>query len=122
MLRLHRPVETLDRNTRRYYPPSGASTLDGLWAGATGALLWFEGLRPGRPTQMDTLGTYVDLEIFYQYIWQEFEKYVEYRNNTVHLFIGAGMDEMLIVAPPDFNVQEKASPEHVSKAAVDWIA
>ena len=35
------------------------------------------------PTQMDTLGSYVDLEVFYQYIWQEFEKYAEYRRNTV---------------------------------------
>lgn len=54
------------------------------------------------PTQMDTLGTYVDLEMFYQYIWQEFEKYAEYRRNTVYLFVGEGLDQLLAIAPPDF--------------------
>jgi hypothetical protein len=53
------------------------------------------------PSQMDTLGSYVDLEIFYQYIWQEFEKYAEYRNNTAYLFVGDGMEEMLAIGPPD---------------------
>lgn len=54
------------------------------------------------PTQMDTLGTYVDLEVFYQYIWQECTKYPEYRNNTAYLFAGEGMDELLAIAPPDY--------------------
>ena len=54
------------------------------------------------PSQMDTLGSYVDLEVFYQYIWQEFEKYAEYRNNTAYLFTGDGMEEMLAIAPADF--------------------
>ena len=54
------------------------------------------------PSQMDTLGSYVDLEIFYQYIWQEFQKYAEYRNNTAYLFVGDGMEEMLALGPPDF--------------------
>ncbi|HEV3196518.1 MAG TPA: hypothetical protein VGZ73_01395 [Bryobacteraceae bacterium] len=53
------------------------------------------------PSQMDTLGSYVDLEVFWQYIWQEFEKYAEYRNNTAYLFVGDGMEEMLVVAPQD---------------------
>jgi hypothetical protein len=57
------------------------------------------------PTQMDALGSYVDLEVFYQYIWQEFEKYAEYRRNTAYLFAGQGMDEMLVIAPPDFDVR-----------------
>ena len=54
------------------------------------------------PTQMDTLGTYVDLEVFHQYVWQECVKYPEYRNNTAYLFIGEGMDELLAIAPPDY--------------------
>ncbi len=53
------------------------------------------------PSQMDTLGSYVDLEVFWQYIWQEFEKYAEYRNNTAYLFVGDGMEEMLVIAPQD---------------------
>jgi CheY-like chemotaxis protein len=32
----------------------------------------------------------------------EFEKYPEYRRNTVYYFVGEGMDEMLLLAPPDF--------------------
>jgi hypothetical protein len=62
------------------------------------------------PSQMDTLGSYVDLEVFYQYIWQEFEKYAEYRNNTAYLFVGDGMEEMLVIAPPDFPLLSSASP------------
>jgi hypothetical protein len=54
------------------------------------------------PTQMDTLGSYVDLEIFYLYLWQEFEKYAEYRRNTAYLFVGDGMEEILVIAPQDF--------------------
>jgi hypothetical protein len=65
------------------------------------------------PTQMDTLGTYVDLEVFYQYIWQEFEKYVEYRRNTVYVFAAAGMDELFLIAPPDFAHSEPLKASHV---------
>ena len=43
---------------------------------------------PPIPDQMDTLGTSVDLEIFYQYLWQECEKYAEYRRKTPMLIPG----------------------------------
>lgn len=62
------------------------------------------------PTQMDTLGTYVDLEVFYQYIWQEFEKYVEYRRNTVYVFAAEGMDQIFVMAPQDFSLPSSDSP------------
>jgi len=62
------------------------------------------------PSQMDTLGSYVDLEVFWQYIWQEFEKYAEYRNNTAYLFVGDGMEEMLVVAPQDCPLLTAARP------------
>ena len=54
------------------------------------------------PTQGDMLGSYVDLEIFYLYLFNEFEKYAEYRKNTAYVFAGEGMDEMLVIAPSDF--------------------
>jgi hypothetical protein len=59
---------------------------------------------------MDTLGSYVDLEVFYQYIWQEFEKYAEYRNNTAYLLAGDGMEEMLVMAPADFPLLKTEGP------------
>ncbi len=62
------------------------------------------------PTQMDTLGSYVDLEVFYQYLWQEFEKYAEYRRNTAYLFVAEQMDEMFLIAPPDFPLPAAAAP------------
>jgi hypothetical protein len=77
------------------------------------------------PTQMDTLGTYVDLEIFYQYIWQEFEKYVEYRHNTAYLFVGEGMDEMLGIAPPDFPLFTAKQPVKLAQVfgtMKDWMS
>ena len=76
------------------------------------------------PTQMDTLGTYVDLEIFYQYIWQEFEKYAEYRRNTAYLFVGEGMDELLAIAPPDFPLLAATKPAKLAEVFAsmkDWM-
>jgi hypothetical protein len=74
------------------------------------------------PTQMDTLGSYVDLEVFYQYIWQEFEKYAEYRRNTVYLFAGEGMDEMSVIAPPDFEMRSgTVTIRQVEQHAKDWL-
>jgi len=77
------------------------------------------------PTQMDTLGTYVDLEIFYQYIWQEFEKYAEYRHNTAYLFVGEGMDELLAIAPPDFPLLATKQPVPLAQVfgtMKDWLS
>jgi len=76
------------------------------------------------PTQMDTLGTYVDLEIFYQYIWQEFEKYAEYRHNTAYLFVGEGMDELLAIGPADFpllTATRPIKPAEVFSAMQGWM-
>lgn len=76
------------------------------------------------PSQMDTLGSYVDLEIFYQYVWQEFEKYPEYRNNTAYLFAGDGMEEMLAIAPPDFPLFAAPPPLKLSDIfprLKDWL-
>jgi len=76
------------------------------------------------PTQMDTLGTYVDLEIFYQYISQEFEKYAEYRQNTAYLFAGEGMDELLAIAPPDSPLAAATKPTKLAEVFTsmkDWM-
>jgi hypothetical protein len=76
------------------------------------------------PTQMDSLGTYVDLEVFYQYIWQEFEKYAEYRNNTAYLFAGDGMDELFCIAPRDFPLLAAQTPVKLSRVcacAKEWL-
>jgi hypothetical protein len=73
---------------------------------------------------MDTLGSYVDLEMFYQYIWQEFEKYAEYRNNTAYVFAGDGVEEMLVIAPPDFPLLAVTGPVKlpaVFSALKDWL-
>ncbi len=76
------------------------------------------------PTQTDTLGTYVDLEVFYQYIVQEFEKYIEYRRNTVYLFVGEGMDELLAIGPIDFPVLQATAPATlpaIHEACARWL-
>ncbi len=76
------------------------------------------------PTQMDTLGTYVDLEVFHQYLWQEFEKYAEYRRNTAYLFVAEGADQMLVIAPEDFpllSAAEPVAPERVFRACREWL-
>jgi hypothetical protein len=76
------------------------------------------------PTQMDSLGTYVDLEVFYQYLWQEFEKYAEYRKNTAYLFVGDGMDELFCIAPADFpllSAKTPVKPATVFAAMKDWL-
>jgi len=77
------------------------------------------------PTQADMLGSYVDLEIFHQYIWQEFAKYAEYRGNTAFLFVADGTDGMLAIAPPDFPLLSATRPvklEEVFGSMKDWLA
>ena len=75
------------------------------------------------PTQADMLGSYVDLEVFYQYIWQEAGKYVEYRNNTAYLFLAEGMDEMLCIAPQDFPLPGGAMDlPALHKTCREWMA
>ena len=77
------------------------------------------------PTQADVLGSYVDLEIFHQYIWQEFMKYAEYRGNTAFLFVADGTDEMLAIAPADFplmNAQQPQRLDAVFGAMKEWLA
>ena len=76
------------------------------------------------PSQMDVLGSYVDLEIFYQYIWQEFEKYAEYRTNTAYLFVADGMEEMMAIAPADFPLLAATGPLKLSaifQNLKDWL-
>jgi len=66
----------------------------------------------------------VDLEVFYKYVWQEFEKYAEYRKNTAYLFSGEGMDEILVIAPPDFPLLPAADPlklPAVFQGLRDWL-
>ena len=67
------------------------------------------------PTQMDSLGSYVDLEVFYQYIWQECEKFAEYRTNTAYVFAAEGMDQLLLIAPPDFPAPAAVEPIPVAE-------
>ena len=75
------------------------------------------------PTQMDTLGSYVDLEVFYQYIWQEFEKYAEYRRNTAYLFVCDGMDEILAITPPDFpSMRPPVTLDQLNACCKAWLA
>ena len=66
------------------------------------------------PTQGDMLGSYVDLELFYQYIWQEFEKYPEYRSDTAFIFAAEGMDELLMIAPSDFPLKRSDRPQSLA--------
>ncbi len=74
------------------------------------------------PTQADMLGSYVDLEVFYQYIWQEAGKYAEYRNNTAYLFLAEGMDEMQLIAPPDFPLAPGRQPlSAIYRASREWL-
>jgi hypothetical protein len=77
------------------------------------------------PTQADVLGSYVDLEVFYQYVWQEFGKFAEYRGNTAFLFAGEGLEEMLVIAPPDFPLLKASEPvslPSVFRQTKDWMS
>ena len=77
------------------------------------------------PTQADMLGSYVDLEIFHQYIWQEFMKYAEYRGNTAFLFVADGTDGLLAIAPADFPLMSATTPRRldtVFTALKTWLA
>lgn len=76
------------------------------------------------PTQEDVLGSYVDLEIFYEYIYNECEKYGEYRRNTGYIFAGEGLDKLLAIGPPDFPLLRGDAPrrlEDVFEEARQWL-
>lgn len=76
------------------------------------------------PDQMDTLGTSVDLEIFYQYLWQECEKYAEYHRNTVYLFLAPRAEQILCIGPADFplfTVQRPVPIARVMEHAAAWV-
>jgi hypothetical protein len=90
------------------------------------SLLIYEDQRTSTPIpdQMDALGSYVDLEVFYQYIWQECEKYAEYQRNTAYLFVAEGMDEMLVIAPPDFPLLASGpvrTAQDALERAAEWL-
>jgi hypothetical protein len=76
------------------------------------------------PTQADVLGSYIDLEIFHQYVWQTFGKYPEYNGNTAFLFVADGAEGMLAIAPPDFPLRSVNKPqklENVFAATKKWL-
>jgi hypothetical protein len=70
------------------------------------------------PTQADMLGSYVDLEVFYRYLWQEAAKQPEYRNNTAYIFSAVGMDEIHLIAPLDFPLEPPSSGSRTPLAEV----
>ena len=77
------------------------------------------------PTQMDMLGSYVDLEILYQYVWQQFERFPEYPDKTVYLFVGDGLDQMLVIAPAEFVSSLPSAPTPLAKInrlMRDWLS
>ena len=76
------------------------------------------------PTQADMLGSYVDLEVYYQYIWQECEKYAEFRRNTAYLFVGTGLDALLAITPQDFPLASgdgAHAPADIFHACAAWL-
>ncbi|MGH9629151.1 MAG: hypothetical protein ACRD7E_12580 [Bryobacteraceae bacterium] len=76
------------------------------------------------PTQADVLGSYVDLEVFYQYIWREALKYPEYRGQTAFLFLAEGVDEALVIAPPEcplIQLRNKTKLSTLHSICRDWL-
>ncbi len=76
------------------------------------------------PAQADMLGSYVDLEVLYQYVFQEAGNHPEYRNNTAYLLIAEGMDEMQLIAPADFPLDKAPGPVDLTalwQAARRWL-
>jgi hypothetical protein len=77
------------------------------------------------PTQMDMLGSYVDLEVLYQYVWQQFEKYPEYPGKTAYLFVADGFDQMFVIAPAEFLSRLPRAPAPLAKInrlMKDWLS
>jgi hypothetical protein len=76
------------------------------------------------PDQMDMLGSYVDLEAFYPYIWRGFEKYAEYRGKTAYLFVSELSEEMFVIAPPSFaplSATDTLTLPQVHGACKNWL-
>jgi len=72
----------------------------------------------------DLEGSYIDLEMFYQYVWQEYAKFAEYRGNTVFLFVRDGLDQLLAIGPADFPLLTAAETQpltSVFRKTKDWL-
>ncbi len=81
-------------------------------------------LASAAPAPPDLEGSYTDLEVFYQYVWQEFAKYAEYRGNTAYLFAREGLDELLVIAPADFPLLAGSAPLRLDEAFLktkEWL-
>ncbi len=77
------------------------------------------------PSQEDTLGTYVDLEVFFEYVWLGFEKYLEYRGKTAYLYLDPYFEQVLAIAPDGFlhGVQEEPlGHDALYRRCADWLA
>lgn len=76
------------------------------------------------PSQQDVLGSYVDLEVFYEYLYNEFEKYPQYRKNTAYIFAVPGVDALLAIGPPDFGLLRQDGAvdlRQVHEEAAAWL-
>jgi hypothetical protein len=76
------------------------------------------------PAPPDLEGSYLDLEIFDQYVWQEFAKYAEYRGNLACLFVREGLDELLAIGPADFPLLAGDEPFDLAQAhgkTAEWL-
>jgi hypothetical protein len=62
------------------------------------------------PALPDLEGSYIDLEMFYQYVWQEYDKFAEYRGNAGFLFVREGLDQLLAIGPADFPLLMQKNP------------
>ena len=66
------------------------------------------------PAPPDLEGSHIDLEMFYQYMWQEYGKFAEYRGNTAFLFVREGLDQLLAIGPGDFPLLGETEPMSLS--------
>lgn len=76
------------------------------------------------PTQADMLGSYVDLEVFYQYIWREALKYSEYRDRTAFLYLAEGVDQAFVIAPPGcplLELRDQVNFARLRTMAAQWL-
>ena len=76
------------------------------------------------PAPPDLEGTHTDLEMFYQYVWQEFGKFAEYRGNTAFLFVREGLDQLLAIGPQDFPLRTQTEPLPLASAFLktrEWL-
>ena len=77
------------------------------------------------PSVDDPLGSAVDAQMLALYIWLAAHRFQEYQNSTVCVCVAESLNQVYVVAPPEFSLLHETEPiplDRLGHALRSWIA